>query len=273
MTKKELRKELKLIQKGLDNFPKVLAQKKRAFLHKQKMMKAFAPLSRQLLKLETQKKKEVTAVREHPRHVPVSAKNPDGLTIVDEHLRRLKGTYLDPEEINSVFSNYDRKGLAYPTPGKLKHKNSDKYDETIAVWTDYFNKTFGANPSLDPDVVKALIASESGFRLDPPENKIALGIAQITKQTWRILQDPKGEAKDFIFNKIRQKDLKDPNIAIPMATRWLFRKKIIARNKLGREPDTEELILEYKGLLKSKSEYKKRALEKFKEEYDLLKSK
>lgn len=91
------------------------------------------------------------------------------------------------------------------------------------MWTDYFNKKFNSNPPLDPDVVKALIASESGFRLDPKENKIAFGIAQITKPTFKILQAPDGETKDFIFKKIRQKDLKDPNIAIPLAVRWLHR--------------------------------------------------
>ena len=70
--------------------------------------------------------------------------------------------------------------------------------------------------------MKALIASESGFRLDPRENKVAFGIAQITKDTLRIIQDPKGETKEFIFNKIRQKDLKNPNIAIPMGHRSEF---------------------------------------------------
>jgi hypothetical protein len=88
-------------------------------------------------------------------------KSPTGITVRDRHTRRLKGTYLDREEIESVFKSYDRKGIAFPASKKLEHKNSDKYDELIAVWTDYFNKKFEANPPLDPDVVKALIASES----------------------------------------------------------------------------------------------------------------
>lgn len=216
--------------------------------------------------------KPVTTVHEYPRHVPVSPKNPDGITIVDQHLRRLKGTYLDPEEINSIFTNYDRNGLTYPSTEKLSiYKNSDKYDEVIAVWTDYFNKKFNADPPLDPDVVKALIASESGFRVDPSENKKAFGISQITPSTLKILQDPNGEAKEFIFNKIRQKDLKDPNIAIPMSIRWLFRKKATAMNQLKKVPDHEELILEYKGLLKSDSEYKTKALDKYRDAYAKLK--
>jgi len=129
-------------------------------------------------------KKRVTTVREHPRHVPVSNKNPDGITIVDRHIRRLKGTYLDPDEIDTVFKNQCRKNLIWPTAGKMDHlKNADKYDELIAVWTDYFNKKFNIEPPLDPDVVKALIATESGFRIDPKENNKAFVITQITPKT------------------------------------------------------------------------------------------
>ena len=215
-----------------------------------------------------------TVVREHPLRVPVSKKNPAGITIRDRHLRRLKGTYLDATEIESIFKNYDQNALIYPTANKLsKYKNADKYDEVIAVWTDYFNKKFNAKPPLDLDVVKALIASESGFRADPPENKTAIGITQITKETLKIMQDPNGETKDFIFRDIRQKDLKEPNIAIPMCVRWLFRKRETAMNQLKRVPDHEELILEYKGLLKSKTDYKNQALKKFREDYADLKKK
>jgi hypothetical protein len=117
------------------------------------------------------------------------------------------------------------------------------------------------------------MASESGFRVDPPENKKAFGITQITPDTLKIMQDPKGEAKDFIFNKIRQKDLKDPNIAIPMGVRWLFRKRATAMSQLKRAPKHEELILEYKGLLKSKTKLKNRAFEIYQEHYDILKKK
>jgi hypothetical protein len=121
--------------------------------------------------------------------------------------------------------------------------------------------------------VKALIASESGFRPNPPENKIALGITQITKPTLKILQDPKGEAKDFVFNDIRQRDLQNPSVAIPMSIRWLFRKRETATSKLKRTPDHEELILEYKGMLKSKTPLKDKAFRNFKENYGRLKKK
>lgn len=216
-------------------------------------------------------RKKVTTVREHPMIVPVSKKNPTGITIRDQHLRRLKGTYLDRDEIELVFKNYDRKNIVYP--GKLAQKNGDKYDDLIAVWTDYFNKKFNANPPLDPDMVKALIASESDFREDPPGNPKATGIAQITPKAFITLQNPKGETKDFIFIDIRKKDLKNPDIAIPMGVRWLFRKSRLAEGKLGHPPNHEEIILEYKGLLKSKTDYKDSALRKYREAYAQLKKK
>ncbi len=216
-------------------------------------------------------KKKVTTVKEHPRKVPVSKKNPTGITIVDKHPRRLDGTYLDRIEVVKTIKNYDLKKLIYPKSGKLNiYSDSDKYDELIAIWTDYFNKKFPSDSLLDPDVVKALIGSESDFKLDPL-NPAAFGIAQITEETFKALQDPKGEVKEFIFTKFTLKDLKDPNVAIPMAIRWLFRKKRLAQGKLGREPSAEEIILEYKGLLKSTSKYKDKALKKFRELYALIK--
>jgi hypothetical protein len=107
-------------------------------------------------------RKKITIVREHPLHVPLSKKNPSGITVRDRHPRRLPGSYLDSKEIDSIFKKYDRKDLVYPTPGKLtEYRNADKYDDQIAVWTDYFNKKFNVHPPLEPDVIKALIASES----------------------------------------------------------------------------------------------------------------
>ena len=216
-------------------------------------------------------KKKITTVKEHPRKVPVSKKNPEGVTIVDKHPRLLKGTYLDAKEVGETFTSYDKKNIVYPTSKKLlNYPDADKYDDLIAVWTDYFNKKFPSDSLLELDVVKALIGSESDFRLDP-FNPLAIGIAQITRETFRALQDPKGEVKEFIFTKFIQKDLKNPSYAIPMAIRWLFRKKRLARGKLGREPNAEEIILEYKGLLQSATTYKDRALKKFRETYEKLK--
>lgn len=214
-------------------------------------------------------KKKTISVREHPLHVPVSKKNPTGITIRDRHVRRLKGANLDSSQIETIFKNYDKKGISYPQKKKLDQPNSDKYDDIIAVWCDYFNRKLNTNPPLEPNVVKALIASESDFREDP-KNPLATGIAQITPKTLRVIQDPNGEAKDFFFKDIKKKDLKNPSIAIPLAVRWLSRKKRLAEGKLGRQATAEEIILEYKGLLKSKSDYKQKAVEKFRGEYGKL---
>lgn len=218
--------------------------------------------------------KKTTIVREHPRHVPVSQRNPKGITIVDRHPRRIQGASLDCNALKSIPKTYPRDGIARPTAGRLKEfKNADAYDDLIAIWTDYFNKTLHADPPLEPDMIKALIASESGFLKDPPRNRVAIGILQITKGTLSVLQDPNGEAKDFTFKNIRQKDLKEPSLAIPLAIRWLVRKQKTAASKLGRNPTSEEVILEYKGLLKSTTGYKDRALANYRKHYAELTSK
>lgn len=218
------------------------------------------------------KGKKVTRVRAHPRKVPVSAKNPSGQTIVDQHTRLVAGTYLDRDQIAGTKKSHPLKGVIFPNPNDLGRPNGSKYDEIIAIWTDYFNKKFNEKPPLDPNAIKALICSESDFRLDPP-NLMAIGIAQITRSTLKILQDPHGEVKDFIFRDIRQKDLKDPEIAIPMAIRWLFRKKQTAQSKLKKAPTAEQIVLEYKGLLKSRTSYQKKSLKNFREFYGRLNKK
>lgn len=214
------------------------------------------------------KSKKTTIVHAHARHVKPSSKNPTGITIVDEHLRRLPGTYLDEVEIYKIANGYNLKGLK--TPAKSDKPDENLYDNLIAIWCDYFSKALNIKPFIDPSMIKALIASESDFRLDPT-NPVAIGIAQITKETHKIVQNPDGEVKDFIFNKISQKDLKNPDIAIPVATRWIAYKAARAQAKLGRPPTHEEIILEYKGLLKSKTNFKKSAIKKYREYFEKLK--
>lgn len=218
------------------------------------------------------KLKKTTTVHEHPMHVPVSRKNPTGITTRHQHKRRVY-TSTNAEELKEIFSSYSKKKVTYPSTGRLQNfPNSDLFDDLIAVWCDYFNQKFPPKPPeapLDPNIIKALIASESSFNTKA-KNQNAHGIAQITTSTLKILQDPDGEAKDFLFKDIRQKDLYDPEIAIPLATRWLFRKKATATDRLGHSPSTEELILEYKGLLRSKTDYHKNALDSFRKSYEKL---
>ena len=60
------------------------------------------------------KSKKVTVVRAHARRVTSSSKNPRGVTIVDEHLRRLPGTYLDELEIYKITNGYNLKNILRP---------------------------------------------------------------------------------------------------------------------------------------------------------------
>jgi len=272
MSSKEDKKILKDLKAAMRIFPKIVRQKERAFREKEKILKRFAPVSRQLQKLTLAREERDIRVREHPRSVPVSEKNPDGVTMVDQHRRRrIPGKSLGRQEIKEISQSYPHAKIAYPTSKRLSYKRADEFDDLIAVWVDYFNNEFKSHSPLDPDVLKALIGSESSFNPDPKNNPVAIGLTQITKSTLKLIQDPKGEAKEFIFKGLRQKDLKDPDVAIAVAARWLFRKKETARHKLKREPTNEEIILEYKGLLKSKSKYKENALAKFKKDYELLK--
>lgn len=220
------------------------------------------------------KKKKVTTVHAYRRHVAVSPKNPNGITIVDEHPRHFLGVVVTADDLKKIAREYQSDGILRPTPDDLDYSDGNKYDELIAIWVDFFNGKFPAESPfspLDPNVFKALLGSESGFEIDPPRNKQAFGIAQITRQTLRTVQNPSGEAKDFIFKNIRQKDLKDPEIGIPIAVRWLFRKREMASRKLKRPPTVEELILEYKGMLRSSTDLKDSALANFRKKYDRLK--
>jgi len=219
-------------------------------------------------------KKKKTSVKAHTRRVPVSDRNPSGIIRVRKHDRIIQGPRLSKADLLLILRALLTENFLRPTPDNLGYRSGTAYDDQIGAWTHYFNKAFPPTPPespLDPDLVKALIASESGFVADPQKNSKALGIAQITRQTLKTLLDPLGESRDFTFKQISLKDLKDPQIAIPMAVRWLFQKKVLATKRLGRAPTTDELILQYKGLLGSTSDYQKSALGNFQKHFDRLK--
>lgn len=88
-------------------------------------------------------RKKVTTVREHPMRVPVSSKNPKGITIRDQHVRRLEGTYLDAEKIASIFKNYDRKNIVYPAAGK----RNPTATETNTTPKSRYRRTFSTRNS------------------------------------------------------------------------------------------------------------------------------
>ena len=105
---------------------------------------------------------------------------------------------------------------------------------------------------LDPDLVKALIMTESSFR--PKKiyylgKKTAYGLMQIMTETVKYL----GGYKKYLRNHLLQidlKDINDPVLNIAAGVRWLFRKKEIADAKVkkkGVKATWLEAIMGYKG--------------------------
>lgn len=256
-------------------FPKFLKRKERAFKAKQKVMKNFEKLSQQLFnekKMEDLKKENPPIhpwrpcpgghcwVRMHPRQVKPSPKNPSGYTMVDGHCRinAKKKEMIHLDEISRISEQHFKNLKNKPCPDNLgfKAKNADgrAYDDLIAGWTQYWNDIFQPQERLDPNLVKALIASESGFnkkssaRVPGTKNDRAHGLMQITDSTIRILNDEKGELKDH-FIKVNKTEILDPSANIYAGIRWLFHKKRLTSAKLRREATWLEAIASYKAYL------------------------
>jgi hypothetical protein len=196
-------------------------------------------------------------VKEHELHIPPNHKNPEGsLTTRKGHCAKnpskKDSLYLD--EIHEIADKYFKNLVDTPSSNSLGFKNGNAYDSLIGGWSKYWNDVFKPKISLDPDIVKALIASESSFITKPHPQKTkvagkARGLIQITDQARRILGDPHGELRDHLVH-INQDDLIDPNASICAGIRWLFQKQKLASNRLEHEASWEESVSEYKGYLK-----------------------
>ncbi len=195
-------------------------------------------------------------VRTHDLKTPISKKNPDGITIRHGHCAKNPGKkdsiYL--EEIHEIAQEYFPKLKGPPSPDKLGYRNGNKYDHLIRGWTKFWNEIFKPKDLLDSNLVKALIASESGFRLKPPAQDTkgagkARGLIQITDQARKILRSPKGELDDYLVY-LDKRDMEDANASICAGIRWLFQKKKLASHRLKREASWDEAVAEYKGYLK-----------------------
>jgi hypothetical protein len=62
--------------------------------------------------MATKSQKSITTVREHTLHVPVSEKNPSGITIRDQHPRFLLGIYLKRSEIGEILKIMNARELS-----------------------------------------------------------------------------------------------------------------------------------------------------------------
>lgn len=192
--------------------------------------------------------------RAHPLSIPPSKKNPSGsMTIRQGHcvLNPTGKDQLYPDEIHELAEQNFSKVTEKPCPIDLGFKNQgDQYDQLIAGWTKYWNDVLKPKIPLTPNLVKALIASESGFDPKVLANKkdrnSARGLMQITNDTRKILGDEKGELKDYYLT-LTKEDLNDPSVNICAGIRWLFRKQAIASSLLKRPATWEESVAEFKG--------------------------
>ncbi len=167
------------------------------------------------------------------------------------------------DEITEIQKqNFSKIKTNLPSDKGLGFSSGKKYDVEIAAWTKYWNEVFQPTKPLDPDVIKALVASESSFKktqVTKNKNKKignARGLLQITDQTQKILSDSKGELKNHIIN-IPQNKMLDANANICVGIRWLFHKRDMATTKWKRNVSWREAIAEYKAytdhLMKGKS--------------------
>jgi len=199
-------------------------------------------------------------VRTHLEHIPPSKKHSEGL-VITRHRHCAKNpshkNVLSSSDIHTVtitnFTNLT--GSSTPSILSADFSKADNYDSLTRGWVGYWNGVFKPKDSLDPNLVKALMATESSFnekainKRDKLRKKHAHGLLQVTGETAEILKDRKGELNNHLVD-INVNDLYDPSTNICCGVRWLFRKKEIESAKLGREAAWEETIIGYKGYWK-----------------------
>jgi hypothetical protein len=156
-------------------------------------------------------------------------------------------------EMEIIAEKYFHRLTGAPSADNLGYKDGNSYDIFIRGWTRYWNEVLKPNTPLDPDWVKALIATESGFYPlagIKPRKKKAKGLMQLTGQTTEALRNQKGELKDH-FVDLSLTDLENPNLVISAGIRWLFRKQITASSRLKRDATWDRAIADYKNYLKT----------------------
>ncbi|MGE3974904.1 MAG: transglycosylase SLT domain-containing protein [Bdellovibrionales bacterium] len=205
-------------------------------------------------------------VSTHSLRVPISEKNPSGMTVRDGHCRinRSKKDQIYSDEISEIASRFFKRVKKLPKPDKLNKSKGNDYDRLIAGWTKYWNEVLKSKQPLDPNLVKVLIRTESDFnekaKVLANKGNWARGLMQVTDQTIEILKNEKGELKDFLIN-IDQQEAFDPNLNICAGVRWLFHKKYLLESRLKRVVSWEEAAMEYKSYTKELREGKANAIE------------
>ena len=217
-------------------------------------------------------------VRTHAMRVRPSQRKPAGsVTTRHEHCAdnpSRKGQ-LYPDEIMEVAERHFQGVKKRPCAIDLGYgKKGSTYDQLIAGWVQYWNDILQPKESLDPNLVKALIASESGFDpnvlADKRNGNSARGLTQITNATQKILCDEDGEIKDHYLTVTRE-ELNAPAINTCAGVRWLFHKRDLASIKLKRQATWLEAVYEYKGASRVSEKRAHEIMKKFLEKLEKLK--
>jgi hypothetical protein len=209
-------------------------------------------------------------VRVHEMHTPPSKEHPEGyITTRHEHCARNPSgkDVLYPDEIKKISEQHFSDLKNKPCPLELGfHGIGNKYDNIIAGWVQYWNDILKPDIPLTPNLIKALIASESKFNPNILANKknqnSARGLTQIRNDTRKILGNEKGELKNHYVNATKE-DLNDPIVNICAGIRWFFQKKALASSFLGRSATWEETVAEYKGTKTATKEEAKKIMDIF----------
>ncbi len=198
-------------------------------------------------------------IRSHKLHIPPSKTNPQGKIVIRKaHCAKSSSSHdtLSYDELQWIAQSHFSDLTGPPTANALKKfEHADEFDVCIRGWTHYWNTVFSPTEPLDPNMVKALIASESSFKAaqrTPTKNSKlgdACGLMQLTNGTLKIMRSHKGELKDH-FITLSDDEIFDPPANICAGVRWLFRKKITAAARLKHPATWEQAIAEYKGILK-----------------------
>ena len=101
-------------------------------------------------------------------------------------------------KVDTIYTKFEQAAAAKAkaAPNLLLKKNNRTfsksllYDYEIVYWTEYWNKVYKRNPPLSPEIVKALIASESSFDVNAKalakktgDELGAMGLLQIMPET------------------------------------------------------------------------------------------
>lgn len=280
------------LKKALKKFPAIVAKKKIQAKLRKKIAEKFDRFSKKNQKelkpanLNVLTEKSVGKIHPwrpcplgqhwvitHPYHVRPSQKHPEGqIASQTGHCRSSpsKKDHLYKDDIIEISHRYFSSLVGPPAPNDLGFDNiGNEYDHYIRGWTQYWNEVLNPEDKLDPDLVKALIASESSFNPHAWNHLKggdgAYGLMQVLNKSVALLKHSKELSNHFV--NLSQEDMKDPNLSICAGIRWLFRKKQILESRAKNSVGWRDVIADYKGITPND----KRLMPRFDKYYRLLK--